>query len=422
MRLTVAAVTILLFASYAVADPLPRARPESVGMSSERLDRIGQALRADIDRGRLPGAVVAIARRGRLVYLEAFGYLDKSANVPMPRDAIFSIASMTKPMAAVAALMLHEEGRLLVTAPVGDYLPQLAKMQVAVLRKDGSGNVVMETVPARRAITSQDLMRHTAGLTYGNRGTTALHKTYPLSSNWSATNLTGAELLEKLSTLPVHYQPGSVWDYSLGLDVLGLAVEAVSGQTLGQFLDQRLFKPLEMTDTAFVVPREKSKRLAKPLPADPDTGKPQLMRDATKPTRFECGGGCAVSTASDYLRFSQMLLNRGRLGDVRILGGKTVDFMTANHLGPEVDVERLRTYPNINGYGFGLSVAVRQHAGMAGMMGTPGDYNWGGANGTYFWVDPKEQLAVVFMAHTPSPIRLHSRQLITALVLQSIVD
>jgi CubicO group peptidase (beta-lactamase class C family) len=422
MKLLAAGIGLLFVTFSAAADPLPRARPESVGLSSERLDRIAQVIRADVERGRLPGAVVAVARKGRLVYYEAFGYLDKSANVPMPKDAIFSIASMTKPMAAVAALMLHEEGRLLVTAPVGNYLPQLAKMQVVVMRNDGSGNIVAETLPARRGITSQDLMRHTAGLTYGNRGTTALHKAYPLSSNWSAANLTGAEFLEKLSALPLHYHPGSVWDYSLGLDVLGLAVEAVSGQTLGQFLHQRLVKPLQMADTAFVVPPEKAKRFAKPLPNDPDTGKPQVIRDATKPTKFECGGGCAVSTASDYLRFSQMLLNRGRLGDVRILGGKTVDFMTANHLGPEVDVEKLRTYPNINGYGFGLSVAVRQHTGMAGMMGTPGDYNWGGANGTYFWVDPKEQLVVVFMAHTPGPIRLHTRQLITALVLQSLVD
>lgn len=410
---------VLALGPTASADPVPRARPEAVGMSSQRLERLGQALRREIDEGRLPGAVVAVARKGKLVYYEAFGFLDKAAGIAMPKDAIFNIASMTKPLTAVGALILYEEGRLLVNDPVGKYLPHLDGMPVAVLSNGASGEEAIATEPARRKVTLQDLMRHTAGLTYGNRGTSALHKRY---DTLSTSSQTGAEFLDRLSKLPLHYQPGTMWDYSLGLDVLGLVVEAVTKQALGQFLDERLLRPLGMVDTAFIVPAEKANRYAKPLPLDPLTGKPQTAADRTKPPKMDCGGGCAVSTAADYLRFAQMLLNRGALENTRILGRKTVESMTADQLGPEVDMRHLRNYPNINGYGFGLSVAVRRHDGVAGIMGSPGDYNWGGANGTYFWVDPKEELAVVFMAAAPGALRLHNRQLMTTLVLQAITD
>lgn len=399
------------------AEQLPEAKPEAVGMSSPRLERIGSVLRADIENGRMPGAVVAIARRGKLVYYEAFGFLDKIAGTPMPKDAVFTMASMTKPMATVGALMLFEETRLLVNDPVGKYLPPLGKMSVAVHAGAERG-----TQPARRQPTIQDLMRHTAGVTYGNRGTTELHKAYPQGSIDSADSLTGPQFVEKLAALPLHYQPGAAWDYSLGLDVLGLAIEAVTKQSLGRFLNERLFAPLGMVDTGFVLTADKARRYARPLPLDPETGNPQVIRDPTQPRKFDCGGACAFSTATDYLRFAQMLLNRGTLENARILGRKTVEFMTTDQLGPEVNVDSLRDYPNINGYGFGLSVAVRRGYGVAGTMGSPGDYHWGGANGTFFWVDPKEELAVVFMAATPGATRLHYRQVMTSLVLQAIVD
>jgi CubicO group peptidase (beta-lactamase class C family) len=234
---------------------------------------------------------------------------------------------------------------------------------------------------------------------------------------WTAT-----EFLDKLGSLPLHYQPGTKWDYSLGLDVLGLVVESVVHRTLGQYLTERLFTPLGMHDTSFVLSADSSKRFAMPLEKNPVNGSPQVVRDPTRRTNFECGGGCAYSTALDYMRFAQMLLNKGILGDVRSLGRKTVEYMTANHLGPEVNIDLLRQYPNINGYGFGLSVAVRRDYGVAGVMGSPGDYHWGGAGGTFFWVDPQEELAVVFMAHTPGDMRLHYRQAITSLVLQAIID
>jgi CubicO group peptidase (beta-lactamase class C family) len=404
------------------AEPLAVAKPEAVGLSSQRLERIGRVLRADIEKGQMPGAVVAIARKGKLVYYESFGFLDRAAGSAMPKDAIFPIASMTKPLVAVGALMLYEENGLLVNDPVGRYLPQLDKMQVAVMHTDAWGNTTMGTEPPRRKPTLQDLMRHTAGMTYGNRGETMLHKMYVQSSTESPESITGAEFLEKLGSLPLYYQPGAVWDYGLGFDVLGLVIEAVTKQPLGRFLEERLLKPLGMVDTAFVLSADQAGRFARTLPVDPATGDKQTNRDPTRPWKFDCGGACAFSTAADYLRFAQMLLNRGVLDGTRLLGRKTVEYMTADQLGPEVNIDQLRDYPNINGYGFGLGVAVRRGAGIAGVMGSPGDYHWAGSNGTFFWVDPKEDLAVVFMAATPGAMRYHYRQVITSLVLQAIAD
>lgn len=265
-------VLLASFASAAGAEPLPPTKPETVGMSSERLERIGNVLRVEIEQGRLPGAVVAIARKGKLVYYEALGFLEKDARVPMPKDAIFSIASMTKPLTTVGALVLYEEGRLLLNDPVGKYLPQLDAMPVAIMSVDG--RTIQGTEQARRKVTLQDLMRHTAGVTYGNRGASDLHKKYDaLNLN----ELTGPAFLEKLGALPLHYQPGTMWDYSLGLDVLGLVVEAVAKQPLGRHLEERLFKPLGMVDTAFVVPSQKVSRYARALPTDPLTGNAQRL-------------------------------------------------------------------------------------------------------------------------------------------------
>ena len=401
-------------------DPMPRASPGSLGLSQRRLARIRTALEADIAAGRLPGAVVAIARRGKLAYFEAIGHLDRQADVPMVTDAVFSIASMTKPIVSVAALSLYEEGRLLVNEPVGKYLPQLVNMSVETTRTRADGTRTAESVPAQPPMTIRDLMRHTAGVTYGNRGSSELFKRYLTSSNEVAEQMTGPEFLEKLGQLPLHFQPGTAWDYGFGFDVLGLAIEAVSGQPLGTFLGERLFKPLAMVDSGFVVPPQSVKRLARGLPCDPLTGKPQHMRDSTQAHKFDCGGGCGVSTAGDYLRFAQMLLNGGVLDGVRILGRKTVEFMTSDHIGPEVDTARLRAWPNINGYGFGLGVAVRRQAGAGGMTSSAGEYHWAGATGPYFWVDPSEELAVVFMAHAPGAVRFYFRQLLHALVLQAL--
>jgi len=401
--------------------PLPRAAPEDVGMSSERLARIADVLNADVERGRIPGAVLAIARKGKLVYFEAFGYRDKAAGVRMTTDTIFNIASMTKPMTAVAALTLYEQGTLLIDDPVAKYLKQFGEMKVA--QRDETGQNMTGTVPAARAITIQDLMRHTSGLIYGGRGTTAVHKMYPSGSGAAAINMTGAEFLDRLGSLPLLYQPGTVWDYGFGLDVLGLLIESVTKQTLGQYLQAHVFQPLGMVDTGFVIPPDKVERYAKVLPTDPDTGRPQTMEpDATRPTKFECGGGCAVSTASDYLRFAVMLLNHGTFDGTRILGRKTVEYMLADQLGPDVKNLIGNADPTRADYGFGLGLAVRRTPGIVRLMGSVGDFSWPGASGTNWWADPKEDLAVVFMAHSPGPIRWHYRQAINALVYEAIVD
>src|SRR5678815_1561028 len=244
--LSVAFVSLGAFA----ADPLPRAQPETVGMSSERLARIGEALRADVEKGRLPGAVVAVARKGKLVYYQSFGYLDKEAGTKMHNDSIFSIASMTKPMVAVGALTLLERGQLQIDEPVGTYLPQLSKMQVAVL-KSNDGGPGFDTVAAQRQVTIQDLMRHTSGIIYGGRGATPVHKLYPASSSGAGTGMTGKEFVDKLGSLPLLHQPGSTWDYGFGLDVLGLVIERVSGQPLGQYLEAQVFKPLGMRAVSY---------------------------------------------------------------------------------------------------------------------------------------------------------------------------
>jgi CubicO group peptidase (beta-lactamase class C family) len=280
----------------------------------------------------------------------------------------------------------------------------------------------METMPAEREMTIHDLLRHTSGLTYGQAGTTPAHKLYPANSAAAGANLTGPEFIEQLSKAALLHQPGTAWEYGFSTDVLGLVIEAETGQRLGAFLQERLWKPLGMMDTSFIVPPEKAERYAKALPNNPDTGKPQTFPDRTRPVKFECGGGCAVSTAADYVRFAQMLLNRGQLGDTRILGAKTVDYMTADHLDAGIQNNVERTDPTRAGYSFGLTMAVRPTTGGPKVMGSPGDYGWAGATGTNFWVDPKEQLVVVFMAATPGPIRWHYRQVINALVLAAIVD
>ena len=388
-----------------------------MGLSPEQITRIGTVLRADIARGRIPGAVVAIARKGKLAYYEAFGYTDKEAGTPMTKDAIFAIASMTKPMVGVAIMQMMEETRLQMSDPVSRWFPELGKLPVGVMK-----NNVMESVPAKRQITVQDLLRHTSGLTYGGRGSTAMHKSQPASSGAAAAQYTGKEFIEALSKAHLVYQPGTTWDYGLSIDVLGQILEAEPNQKLGAILSERIWKPLGMVDTGFLVPPEKVKRFARALRNDPDTAKPQASADRTKPDKFECGGGCAVSTAADYIRFGQMLLNRGKLGDKRILASRTVDYMTANHLTRDMANYIADADPTKAGYEFGLTMAVRTSAGGPTMMGSPGAYTWSGASGTDFWVDPKEQLVVVFMSAGPGTIRWHYRRLINALVYQSIVD
>ncbi|HEY5622261.1 MAG TPA: serine hydrolase domain-containing protein [Gammaproteobacteria bacterium] len=384
-------------------------------MSSERLSRVDDALNREIAEGRMPGGVLAVTRRGKLVYYEAFGYLDVEANIAMPRDAIFSIASMTKPIVAIAALTLYEQGRLLLQAPIGTYLPELRSRRVSV-DHDPS-----RTVSARRQPTAQDLMRHTAGIGYAWLGDTPLHRLYPGRDSWE--RLTGSEFIAELGKLPLHHEPGTAWDYGYGLDVLAVIIERITGVPHGQYFAETIFEPLGMVDTAFTVPPEKASRHVKPLPVDPVSGQPQSQRDHSR-YRFHCGSGCLVSTALDYLAFAQMLLDGGELNGKRVLGQRTVEYMTADHADPGIDMSRLYDYASIpdDGYGFGLGVAVRRDTGLGGSMGSPGEFHWYGATGTLFRVDPQEELVIVYMAHTPGEIRGSYRELIPALVYQAIDD
>lgn len=402
-------------------DPVPRAAPEAAGMSSERLALIRPRIEAEVASDQLPGGVLAIVRRGKLVHFEAYGYLDKANNVPMRTDAIFNIASMTKPMVAVAGLQLFEQGRLLIDDPVSKYFPSFARQQVAVL--DPAKQTIIQRIAPTRASTVQDLMRHTSSLVYGGRGTTAIHKLLPEGSAQAAQSMTGPEFIERMSSTPLLYQPGTVWDYGFGLDMLGLIVEQLTEQSLGRYLNEQIMKPLGMVDTHFVIPADKLARYAKALPVDPATGKQQALRPLTTPTKFESGGGGLASTASDYLRFALMLANKGSSNNQRILGRKTVEYMTSNHLRPDV-VNRIGETgdPTRADWGFGLGVAVRTTPGIARMMGSVGEFAWPGASGTNWWVDPREDLVVVWMAHSPGAIRWHFRQVISALVYQALVD
>jgi len=408
-NLLVGSVVCLLTTTAAIAaSALQTAAPSSVGVSAERLAKIGAALRSEVQQGMIPGAVVAVARRGKLVYHEAFGFLDHPAGTPMPKDAIFPIASLTKPMTAVGALMLVESGRMVLEDPIGRHLPPLADRKVAT----ASG-----TEPARRQPTLQDLMRHTAGLTNGTATGSELARRY---FELTATDRTSADFIEQLAKVPLHYQPGARWDYSLGFEVMGVIIETLTGKRLADYQAENLFAPLGMIDTGYFVPPAKSARFAQPFKKDPLTGEPTQARLRTVPPKRDNGGNHAYSTALDYLRFAEMLRQKGTLDGRRYLGRKAVEFMTSDQMTPEIDLDRLWSRGNVHGYGFGLSVAVRRATVASGMLGTPGDFNWGGGSGPYFWVDPKEELAVVFMAAAPGEIRNRLRQLITATVLQAL--
>ena len=329
-----AALLLMKTPVFGSDEPLPRGKPEEVGFSSQRLARIGAVLQEDIDNGRIPGAVVAVARHGKLVLFEAYGWRNKDARVPMTTDTIFNVASMTKPMTAVGALMLYEQGRLLMDDPLAKYFPPFADARVAA--RDANGDPTAETVPAQRKITIQDLFRHTSGIIYGGRGSTVVHKMYPEGSA-AASTMTGEAFAEKLASLPLLHQPGAVWDYGFGLDLLGLTVEQIAKQSLGAYLQDNLWRPLGMDDTGFYIPPEKAARYAKPLAADPLSGKPQsIAPDLTQKPGFDCGGGCAASTASDYMRFALLLLHGGNANGKQILGRKTVEYMLSDQLGPTV--------------------------------------------------------------------------------------
>jgi CubicO group peptidase (beta-lactamase class C family) len=410
----------LALAAFAQAQGLPTAKPEEAGLSAERLGRITQLLRADSEKATLPSAVLLIARHGKIAYFEAVGFLDPQTKTPMSKDAIFRIYSMSKPIASVAAMMLVEEGRITLDEPVGKYLPQLGKLQVAQDNKPdpNAGTANLELVAAKRPMSIQDLLRHSSGLTYGFFGDTPVKKIYA-EANLFDGDFDNAEFVERLAKLPLAYQPGTTWDYSHSTDVLGRVIEVVSGKSLYAFEKERILDPLGMKDTSFyVADANKQKRIAEPFADDRQFGIGTSFNDPRQARKWESAGGGMVSTAIDYARFLQMLLNGGTLDGKRYLGPRTVTYMTSDQLSSSV-VPGPYYLPG-PGYGFGLGFAVRREAGVSPLSGSIDDYFWGGVGGTYFWVDPKEDLAVTFMMQSPRQ-RLHYRPVIREMVYAAII-
>ncbi len=393
------------------------AEPEEAGLTAEGLSRLTAVMQREVDARRVPGVSMLIARGGKVGYRRDIGAL-RPGGPALPGDAIFRIYSMTKPIVSVALMMLVEEGRLFIADPIAKFIPEFANPKVGVER-DGK----LELVAAKRPITIQDLLRHTSGLTYAFTGNSAVQLLY-VESRLFATDpgnakefltrdLTNAEFVTELAKLPLINQPGTSWDYSLSTDVIGRVVEIVSGQSLGAFLQDRILGPLGMRDTGFFVPADKHDRLAEAFANDPDTGAPVALIDARTAPRFESGGGGLLSTMDDYMRFAQMLYLGGALGGTRLLGRKTLEFMTADHLGPHVRIgTNFLLQP---GHGFGLGFAVRRDAGMAPTPGTPGEFFWGGVAGTAFWIAPKEELIAMMMIQAPGQ-RDYYRQLFCNLV------
>ncbi len=427
----IAATALATLATAAFAQALPKATPESVGMSSERLKKITAALQQEVTDKKLPGAVVMVARKGKLVYSESFGSLNNAAGGPMQADAIFRLYSMTKPMVSTALMMLVEDGKVQLTDPVSKFLPSFRSPMVSVATHDPVFNgVAFRLIPALREPTIQDLLRHTAGIAYGELTRNTLVRdayikagVFSTDIDYDARTITGAQMAENLGKAPLAHQPGTYWEYSLAVDVQGRVVEAVSGKRLNDFMQERIFRPLKMVDTAFHVPADKARRLAEPFPKDPATGANNKLIDVSKVPGNDSCGAVAVGTAGDYLRYCQAMLNGGSLDGARILSPTTVRLMTSDHLaGINTTVNPGNLLLGSTGYTFGLGFLVRQGDGNAAVAGSAGEFTWAGYAGTYFWAEPKDQVCAVYMTQAPSPVRAAYRRLMKNLVSQAITD
>jgi CubicO group peptidase (beta-lactamase class C family) len=375
-------------------------------------------LRAEVADGHIAGAVFGIARHGKLAWLEAVGYRDRDAGDAMRTDAIFPLASMTKPIVSVAAMMLVERGKLFLADPVAEYLPQFAEMYVAVETRDSrTGTARTAYEPASSAITVQDALRHTAGMVNANLLPRTIVRQAYLDAGVTSTEQTLAERIDKLAKLPLAHHPGTAWEYSMAVDITGRLIEVVSGMPLDRFVAENVTGPLAMADTGYFVPEQNWNRIAQPI-IDPATGQLPNHQDARKETKLKGGNTGMVATAADYLRFAQMMLNGGALGDVRVLGAGTVAHMRSDHLGAiSRDGENARALLG-PGRGFGLGFAVRLSAGENPMPGSVGDYDWSGAYRTRFLIDPQQDLVAVSMINQANYLR-HS-QLFRTLVYQTI--
>ena len=388
----------LLWAGGAIAED----QDAGSGLLPRALAHIDDYVTADIAKGVVPGATITIVRHGKVAYRRAWGERDPTNRAPMTDDAIFRIYSMSKPITTVAAMMLVEEGRLGLQEPVAKYIPQFANVKVGVERNGDNGQRVLDLVDPRQPMTIQDLMRHTSGITYGFFGDSLVRKVYT-DSHITRGDFDNAEFADRIAKLPLAYQPGTTWDYSHSTDVLGRVIEVVSAKSLYAFEKERILEPLGMRDTSFYVEdQSKWPRIAEPLASDRAIGRDAEFGDPRVPRRWESGGGGMVSTTADYARFLQMLLSGGRLDEHHYLSPKSIAAMTSNQIGPAAGIAPGPCYLPGPGFGFGLGFAVRTEPGVAPQLGSVGEYFWSGAGGTTFWVDPSEDLFVVFMMQSPA--------------------
>ena len=430
-RITIALFLIFSGAVCASAQDLSKlSRPEEAGFSSERLAHITQFFQGEVDKGALPGVVVIVARNGKVVYRQAIGYQDREKKTPMKPDAVFRIFSMSKPVTSVAVMMLAEEGKIDLMAPVAQYLPEFKDAKVGVEKVDpAGGKPYLATEPAARPITVQDLLRHTSGLVYGPFGNSLVHQEYN-KANLFDPGQTLAEFVTKIAKLPLAHQPGTVWEYGMSTDVLGRIVEVASGMPFDRFVEERITKPLKMPDTGFYIDTAQIPRLAEPQ-VDPATNKRPGFGEGTDLTKEKVkwfsGGGGMLSTAADYARFCQMLANGGELEGVRLLSPKTLAVMASDQLPQkamrvgQVEVTQDLTPIAEMGQSFGLGFAVRTDQGHSPVSGSVGDYFWAGAAGTYFWVDPQEKLFVVEMLQMPFVQVGYTRRALREIVYSALI-
>lgn len=389
---------------------LPQAKPETLGLSSSRLQKMSDAFSREIDKGTMPGVTMLVARRGQIGWFEALGRQDPATSAPMPKDSLFRIFSMTKPLVSIGIMQLVEDGHLLLSDPLAKYIPEFAATRVGVER-----NGALELALPLRPITIQDLLRHTSGIAYEMTGNGMVQRMYQ-RSKLRDRGISNADHARTIAGLPLICQPGAEWNYSRSTDILGRVIEVISGKSLGAFLTERILAPLQMAETGFHAAAENAGRIAQPFANDPWTGDKVTLFDPLEIPKMESGGGGLVSTTMDYARFCQMLLSGGTLDGNRIIGRKTLDFMASNHLAANVKLDS----PLVpHGYGFGLGFAVRTHDGLAPDPGSKGDYTWNGYAGTFFWIDPATELFAVFMSQAPGQ-RQYFMTLVRSLVYAAV--
>lgn len=417
-RLGIIASGVLVLTAALFAAKFPTARPQDVGLSAERLARLGRVMQQYADQKKVAGVVTLIVRNGKAAYFEAFGKLDAAKNIPMPANAIFRIASQSKAVTSVAVMTLVEEGRVNLGDPVAKYIPEFMDSKVAVQATD-KGAQGYSVVPARREITIRDLLTHTAGISYGTGPAADLYRAAGVQGWFFADkNVPIGDCIKKLAKLPFDAQPGEKWIYGFNTDILGYLVEVVSGVSLAEYVKTKITDPLGMADTCYFLPESKADRLSPVYAAGKDgtielVSEPRENAYVTGPRLCYSGGAGLLSTAEDYARFLQMLANGGQLDGVRVLGPKTVEIMTANNVG---DLYGDR------GQGFGLGFWVTHDVGRTGEPGSVGAFGWGGAYFTTYWVDPAERLVAVFMTQLLPAGGLDLQTKFKTLVYQSIVD